>query len=128
MFKARPTAVALAGALFAAGAASAGYQRWRERVDEREHPAPGTLVPVGGRRLHLWRDDDADGPIVVIVPALGTAAVEWRPFQERMSGRARIWLYDRGGLGLERPRAGFRADGRDAGRRARRPPGRRRGR
>jgi len=61
------------------------------------HPAPGRLVDVGGRRLHVWAKGEGPGPTVVVEQGAGGPSVLWEPIQERVAGFARVCLYDRAG-------------------------------
>lgn len=82
------------------GLASAAYQRFAERRDDRRFPPPGELIDIGDRRLHVLRSGTGD-PVVVIVPALGASAIEWARVQRAVSAGsdATVLVVDRGGLG-----------------------------
>jgi pimeloyl-ACP methyl ester carboxylesterase len=80
------------------GAGSAIYQRIHETMDRRRHPPPGRLVQVNGRRLHMWCKGTGS-PTVVVLPALGTASIQWASIQRALAPATRVCLYDRGGLG-----------------------------
>src|SRR5207248_11805296 len=66
----------LAAVLAALGAASATYQRLAECRDARRFSAPGELVDIGGRQLHVLRSGSGR-PTVIVLPALSTPADEW---------------------------------------------------
>lgn len=63
------------------------------------HPAPGRLVDIGGRRLHLMSFGDAPGPTVVIEQGAGGAGAWWLNIAEALSRSARVVVYDRAGYG-----------------------------
>jgi pimeloyl-ACP methyl ester carboxylesterase len=90
----RRTALALA----ATALASAAYQELRCAQDRGRYPPPGELVDIGGRSVHLWRAGD-DNPPVVVIPALGSPAIEWVRLQRALADDAAVYLYDRPGLG-----------------------------
>lgn len=83
-----------------AGLAATGYQWLAERRDARRFPPPGELVDIGGRTLHVLRSGSGD-PVMVVVPALGAAAIEWARVQRGVAARsdATVLVVDRGGLG-----------------------------
>jgi pimeloyl-ACP methyl ester carboxylesterase len=101
----RPWLVAGAAALAAAGITSATYEVVSEARDRRRFPAPGRLVDVGGRRLHLM-DAGAGSPVVVIVPAIGGNVLDWLAFQRELAKNVRVCVYDRAGYGWSGPPAG----------------------
>ena len=92
----------LAGALGAGAAAlalaSAAYQAAGDRRDRRRRPPPGRLIDVGGYRLHIVCTGEGSPP-VVIVPALGATAGDWREVQRRLAADSTVCVYDRAGLG-----------------------------
>lgn len=69
------------------------------------HPlgeAPGRLVDIGGRRLHLYCIGRGE-PTVVIDTGLGATALEWQGVMRRVGGPTRICAYDRAGYGWSDP-------------------------
>jgi pimeloyl-ACP methyl ester carboxylesterase len=69
------------------------------------HPlgeAPGRLVDIGGRRLHLYCIGRGE-PVVVIDTGLGATALEWRQVMQRVGGPTRVCVYDRAGYGWSDP-------------------------
>ncbi len=69
-----------------------------QRRDARLHPAPGLMVSVGGRRLHLLCKGVA-GPTVVIEQGAGELSRSWWPVQDETAKFARVCTYDRAGFG-----------------------------
>jgi pimeloyl-ACP methyl ester carboxylesterase len=72
------------------------YERAGQLREARLDPAPGKLVDVGGRRLHvLWKGKV--GPTVVIEQGAGELARFWWPLQDEIAKFARVCTYDRAG-------------------------------
>lgn len=82
------------GVLLAVGAV---YERLAEARFARRHPAPGRLVDIGGRRLHILCKGAAPGPTVVIEQGAASPSVVWWPIQNQASAFARVCTYDRAG-------------------------------
>jgi len=61
-------------------------------------PAPGQLVDVGGRSLHLHCLGEG-GPTVVLEAGLGDGAIAFTPLQRRIAAFTRVCAYDRAGYG-----------------------------
>lgn len=72
----------------------------------RAYPAPGELIPVGDRRVHVMRA--GQGPTVVFENGPGGMAIDWSLVTAEASEFASTVSYDRAGLGWsdagERPR------------------------
>ncbi|MEM9655671.1 MAG: alpha/beta hydrolase, partial [Actinomycetota bacterium] len=81
--------VALAGMTYQAAASS---------IDDRNHPAPGVLVDVGGHRLHLWCTGSGT-PTVVLESGLGGFSHDWSHLQPDIAVQTRVCSYDRAGYG-----------------------------
>ncbi len=71
----------------ALGLVSAAYQSYAEMRDRRQFPPPGQLADIDGHRLHMWCAGEGNPP-VIIIPALGTTALDWVgvPAKIRCSG------------------------------------------
>lgn len=69
-----------------------------EARDRRRYPAPGRIVDIGGRRLHLYCQGDAPGPTVVIEQGMASPSVVWWPVQAAIAKFARVCTYDRAGF------------------------------
>src|SRR5256885_6056539 len=66
-------------------------------------PAPGRLVDIGGRKLHL--DCRGSGPPTVILEAGASAfALDWSLVQPEIAPTNRACSYDRAGSGWSDPR------------------------
>jgi pimeloyl-ACP methyl ester carboxylesterase len=94
----RYTIGALIAAIVALLTAGSVYQFVENERDLRSFPAPGQLVDIGGRRLHLWCT--GVGSPVVILEAGGSGNVlEWSRVQPDVARTTRVCSYDRAGLG-----------------------------
>lgn len=73
-------------------------------------PAPGELVDIGGRRLHLDCKGDAAGPVILFEAGLSqyTARSGFAKVQDAIAPFARACTYDRAGLGWSDPVSGVR--------------------
>ena len=61
-------------------------------------PAPGTLVDIGGYRLHLWCTGSGE-PAVLLDTGLGGTAFDWGSVQPEVARFTRVCSYDRAGMG-----------------------------
>jgi pimeloyl-ACP methyl ester carboxylesterase len=86
--------VVILGALMAGALV---VQRLNEARDAIRFPAPGQLVEVRGRRLHLLCKGSGDGPTVVIEQGLAGPSILWWPVQDGVATFARVCTYDRAG-------------------------------
>jgi pimeloyl-ACP methyl ester carboxylesterase len=86
-----------------AGAAAAAQQALTVR-DRRRYPAPGLLVHVDGRQIHLQvRGADSAGPTAVLEAGMGSFSPNWYWVQEELARTVRSVSYDRAGLGWSQP-------------------------
>jgi pimeloyl-ACP methyl ester carboxylesterase len=86
----------------AMGSAAAAQQVLTVR-DRRRYPAPGLLVHVDGRQMHLQVSGaDSDGPTVVLEAGMGSFSPNWHWVQEELAPVVRSVSYDRAGLGWSR--------------------------
>jgi pimeloyl-ACP methyl ester carboxylesterase len=89
-------------AVAAMGSAAAVQQVLTVR-DRRRYPAPGLLVHVDGRQIHLQvRGPDSAGPTVVLEAGMGSFSPNWYWVQEELAPVVRSVSYDRAGLGWSR--------------------------
>lgn len=79
-------------------ASAAVFQRIAESRDRRAFPPPGTLVDVGGHRLHLWCQGEGN-PTVVLEAGLSSPALSWALVQPKVAAFTRVCSYDRAGYG-----------------------------
>src|SRR5919198_1243925 len=67
-------------------------------------PAPGRLVDIGGRRLHLLCSG-AGAPTVVLEAGASAFAIDWTLVQREVARTNRVCSYDRAGMGWSDPSA-----------------------
>ena len=84
--------------LSGAGMVGVVYQNFAARRDLREHPMPGTLVDVGGYRMHIACMGNGS-PTVVLDAGLSDSFYSWRKVQPQIATFTRVCSYDRAGLG-----------------------------
>jgi pimeloyl-ACP methyl ester carboxylesterase len=90
--------VVLAGLVLLLLAAGAIYQTVSVRREARRFPPPGTLVDVGGRRLHLQCAGDGSPTVIFESSGLGTST-SFDGVRAELEGRTRTCAYDRMGMG-----------------------------
>jgi len=73
-----------------------------KRATASASPAPGQLVDIGGRNLHLV-SRGSGAPIVVVIPALADNVLQWLPVIEAVASRTWAVVYDRAGAGWSDP-------------------------
>jgi len=76
-------------------------QTIRESLDRR-HAAPGQLVDVGGRRLHL-NCAGSGTPTVILESGLGETAAYWGWISTAVARNTKVCAYDRAGRGWSDP-------------------------
>ena len=69
------------------------------RAAARRFPAPGRLVEVDGRKMHILCKGDARGPTVVLEMGAGEPSPYWWAIQDAVAAFARVCSYDRAGFG-----------------------------
>ena len=82
-----------------------GREAYLRSRDDVLFPAPGRLIDVGGRKLHLVTMGEG-APVVVLIAGGGGPAVTVWPLQRLIAAFARAVSYDRAGLGWSEPAAG----------------------
>lgn len=84
--------------------AGAALQRIAAQRDAERYPAPGRLVDIGGRRLHLVHQGEGQpGPAVILCAGMSGCALEWETVQRGIAGFAPAYAYDRAGMGWSGP-------------------------
>ena len=69
-----------------------------------EHPPPGTLVDVGGYRMHMLAEGDAgDGPTVIWIPGGHAQGLALHHLHAALRDETRSILFDRPGTGWSDP-------------------------
>ncbi len=79
-------------------AAGVLYQIVGTRLGARRHPAPGTMVPVGGHRLHVVCAG-AGSPVVLFESGIAASSLSWVRVIDEVAAFTRACAYDRTGLG-----------------------------
>ena len=89
-------------AVLALSAVGGGYETVSETVDTRAFPAPGQLVDVGGRSLHL-RCTGSGSPTVLLQPGGGAMSSNLAWITPVVAQDTRVCVYDRAGRGWSDP-------------------------
>jgi pimeloyl-ACP methyl ester carboxylesterase len=71
----------------------------REREILKQFPAPGRMIDIVGRRLHILCKGDTKGPAVIIESGALAASLSYMKAQDQIAPRATVCVYDRAGLG-----------------------------
>jgi pimeloyl-ACP methyl ester carboxylesterase len=79
-------------------AAGASYEYIAARRDLAAAPQPGSLIDVGGHRLHLWCAGQGT-PVVIFESSAGGTALDWYRVQNDVAGFTTACAYDRAGMG-----------------------------
>lgn len=66
-------------------------------------PAPGRLIDIGGRRLHV-QCSGSGAPTVILEAGASSFALDWALVQPEVARRQRVCSYDRAGSGWSDPR------------------------
>lgn len=103
----------IVGLLAVVALGGATYQWVASRSDLASTPPPGTLVDVGGHRLHLWCMGSGD-PMVVFDAGLGGDAFGSYEEMVAVSQFTKVCAYDRAGMGYSDRGPGPRTSGRIA--------------
>lgn len=83
-------------------AAGAIYQAIATQSDQRNYPAPGQLVDVGGYRLHIYCVGQGS-PTVILEAAADMMSADWGWIQPEIAKHTRVCAYDRAGMGWSEP-------------------------
>jgi len=81
----------------------------REREILAQFPAPGQMIDIGGRKLHLLCQGKGNGPAVIIEGGALASSLSYFTAQDQIQPAARVCTYDRAGLGWSDPAAGSRS-------------------
>jgi len=80
------------------------YQAVAITQDRKNYPAPGQMISVGDRRLHLLITGEETGyPTVLLEAGVASFSSNWYRVQEELSHVTRVVSYDRSGLGWSDP-------------------------
>ena len=83
------------------------YERVGEWNEARRNPAPGRMVAVGDRKLHILCKGRG-ASTVVIEQGAGEPSRLWRPLQDQVAEFAHVCTYDRAGYGWSEQARGGR--------------------
>ncbi|WP_315724029.1 alpha/beta fold hydrolase [Sphingosinicella rhizophila] len=76
----------------------AGYEALSRRSAAQSFPAPGKLVDIGGRDIHL-NCKGRGSPTIILESALDlTGSLDWMPVHEALARNSRTCSYDRAGI------------------------------
>jgi pimeloyl-ACP methyl ester carboxylesterase len=89
------------------------YQAVSSAADASNLPAPGRLVDVGGRKLHIGCTGQGS-PTVILEGGAAEWSIHWQAVQPQVAGFARVCSYDRAGYGWSDPAPGAVTAGRIA--------------
>jgi pimeloyl-ACP methyl ester carboxylesterase len=85
----------------------ASYEAVASARDAQTYRAPGELIDVGGRRVHL-NCTGQGSPTVILDAGLGGSSLDWALVQPELSRTTRTCAYDRAGMGWSDPASGRR--------------------
>lgn len=78
-----------------------GYESYSRSSALASATPPGTLVDVGGHRLHILCSgpQETGQPTIVLESGVGGWSLQWQAAQEQIAAFARVCAYDRAGMG-----------------------------
>jgi len=102
------TAIALIILVIGLAAIGGSYEQSARSKAARDFPAPGKLVDIGGRKIHL--NCEGEGiPLVMLEAGADTSgSALWQPVQEQVARFTRVCSYDRAGIMWSDPAKGQR--------------------
>lgn len=72
------------------------------RIDSRRFPAPGRLVNVAGREMHV-REQGSGRPAVILESGIAASSLNWSLTQPQIAPHNAVVSYDRAGFGWSEP-------------------------
>jgi pimeloyl-ACP methyl ester carboxylesterase len=84
------------------------YESKMETKDAAAYPAPGKLVDVAGRKLHIWCAGQGS-PTVIFEASGHRSSTEWEKLLPEVGKKHRACAYDRAGNGWSDPVSGDRS-------------------
>jgi protein-S-isoprenylcysteine O-methyltransferase Ste14/pimeloyl-ACP methyl ester carboxylesterase len=76
---------------------------WIQRSAARRFPAPGTMVDVGGRRLHLLCIGEGEPTVMFEASGFGVGSLSAAEVRERVASQTKVCSYDRQGMAWSDP-------------------------
>ncbi len=73
------------------------YQLAGKKRDHKGLPPPGRLIPINGKRFHVL--ECGRGPSVVLESGIAGTSLSWTLLRDKVAAQARVFSYDRAGLG-----------------------------
>lgn len=74
------------------------YQAGSHQIDKYRYPMPGTLVDMGGYKMHIYCIGSGS-PTVILDSGLGDSMLSWARVQSHIAQFTRVCSYDRAGMG-----------------------------
>src|SRR5579862_8415344 len=74
------------------------YQYIATKIDDYNYPAPGTIVDIGGFKLHV-KCSGFGNTTIILDAGMGDFSVSWNQVQQGVEQFAHVCSYDRAGLG-----------------------------
>jgi pimeloyl-ACP methyl ester carboxylesterase len=78
------------------------YQAASHQIDKFRYPMPGTLVDMGGYKMHIYCIGSGS-PTVILDSGLGDSMLSWARVQSHIAQFTRVCSYDRAGMGWSDP-------------------------
>jgi len=78
------------------------YQTAGAEADQKNYPAPGNLIDVGGFKMHIYCMGEG-GPTVILETLSGGTSSYWGWVQPEVAKTTRVCVYDRAGRGWSEP-------------------------
>lgn len=78
------------------------YESRAARAARAQHPAPGELVAVNGRQMHIHCAGEGS-PTVILDAGQGGWSIAWTEIMPQISTSTRVCAYDRAGYGWSEP-------------------------
>jgi pimeloyl-ACP methyl ester carboxylesterase len=94
--------VVILGVLAALLTAGVLYQRVGAARNRREFAPPGSLIDVGGHRVHATCRGEGR-PIVLLEAGIAASSLSWALVEPVVAGFTRVCAYDRAGFGWSEP-------------------------
>lgn len=76
------------------------YQFTAGLIDAQRYPPPGQMVDMGGYKLHLYCQGEANNkPTVVMDAGMGGTVLDWSRVTPKLTLEMRVCIFDRAGMG-----------------------------
>lgn len=82
------------------GSVGVSYQYVNTEIDKSNYPPMGSMIDIGGYRLHLYETGaQHKGPVVILDAGAGCNSLDWALVQPKIAQCARVISFDRAGDG-----------------------------